>query len=326
MMMISLKQAQQIIKDEIKKIRFHSDPKELYNPIIYFLDLGGKRIRPALTLLGCNLFSEFITPAINPALALEIFHNFTLIHDDIMDNANLRRGQQTVHLRWNSNVALLSGDAMCVKAYEFLGKTEGKYLNDVLEVFTKTALQVCEGQQFDMNFESRQTVTEAEYLKMIELKTSVMFGACLKIGAITGGASAENANLLYDFGCNLGMAFQLQDDLLDVYGEESTLGKEIGKDIVSNKKTYLLIKALEISKGGQLESLRNWITLKKFNPDEKIKAIQLIYLSLGIKELTLSAIEKYYLKASEDLRKISVSDDNKLELKNFLFSLRNRRY
>jgi geranylgeranyl diphosphate synthase type II len=243
-----------------------------------------------------------------------------------MDNANVRRGQQTIHAKWNNNVAILSGDAMCIKAYDYICNCDQRFLKKVLAEFNNAAIKVCEGQQFDMNFETRQNVSEAEYLKMIELKTSVLLAACLKIGATTGGASDKDADFLYDFGLNLGMAFQLQDDLLDVFGDEQMLGKEIGKDIVSNKKTYLLIKALETAKGSQLESLKNWINIKKFDPEEKIKAVQVIYLGLGIKEITLKAIEGCLIKALDHLKKVNVADERKLELKNFLFSMRNRKY
>ncbi len=324
--MITLQQAQKIISERISSINFTSEPIELYKPISYIFKTGGKRIRPAITLLGCNLFSEDIEPAIYQAIALEIFHNFSLVHDDIMDNANVRRGQQTIHAKWNNNVAILSGDAMCIKAYDYILECDQRYLKKVLAEFNNAAIKVCEGQQFDMNFETRQNVSEAEYLRMIELKTSALLAACLKIGAIIGGASDKDANFLYDFGLNLGLAFQLQDDLLDVFGDETTLGKEIGKDILSNKKTYLLIKALETAKGLQLESLKNWIKVKKFDPEEKIKAIQVIYLGLGIKEITLKAIEGRLIKALDDLKKVNVADERKLELKNFLYSMRNRKY
>jgi geranylgeranyl diphosphate synthase, type II len=324
--MITLKQAQDIINESIDKIKFDSKPKELYEPIIYTLSFGGKRIRPALILLGCNLFSEDIHPAVNPAIAFELLHNFTLVHDDMMDNANLRRGKQTVHSKWGNNVALLSGDAMCIKAYEYINKSDERYLKAAIEAFTEAAIKVCEGQQFDMNFETRQSVSEEEYLKMIGLKTSALFASSLKTGAIVGGASVDDANLMCDFGLNLGYAFQLQDDYLDIFGDETSIGKEIGKDIVSNKKTYLLIKALELAKGSRQESLKKWIFAKKFDPEEKIKAVQLIYISLGIRELTLKAIENYFIKAYDDLKKIGAPDNRKLELKNFLSSLRNRKY
>jgi geranylgeranyl diphosphate synthase type II len=324
--MITLKEAQKLIIEEIEKIKFDSKPKELYDPIAYILKLGGKRIRPALTLLSCNLFSEDINPAVNAAIAIEIFHNFTLVHDDIMDNANLRRGKPTIHSKWGNNIGLLSGDAMCIKAYEYITKCDEPFLKEVIEEFNSSALKVCEGQQYDMNFETRQTVTEEDYLKMIGLKTAVLLAGSLKIGAIIGGAPKTDSELLYDFGLNLGYAFQLQDDYLDVFGEEASIGKEIGKDIISNKKTYLLIKALALAKGTQLENLKKWLFAKSFDPEEKIKAIQLIYYSLGVKELTLKAIENYFVKAHESLKKVDVPAERKLELKNFLLSLRNRKY
>jgi geranylgeranyl diphosphate synthase type II len=324
--MITLKQAQDCISEEIGRIQYNTEPRELYDPMSYILTLGGKRIRPALALLACNMFSENIKPAINAALAVEILHNFTLLHDDIMDKANLRRGQPTVHVKWNNNVAILSGDAMCIKAFEFISKCDDRHIKRVFEVFSKASLQICEGQQFDMNFESRLTVSEAQYMKMIELKTSVLIAACLKIGAICGDSSAENAEYLYDFGLNLGLAFQLQDDLLDVFGDEDTFGKEIGKDIVSNKKTFLLIKALELATGSQLEQLKDWIAARDFDSEEKIKAIQLIYMRLGIKDITLKAIESYFSKAFNELKKVSVDEDRKYELKNFLCDLKSRKY
>lgn len=324
--MITLQEAQQIISNEIKKIDFDRKPYELYEPIRYILNIGGKRIRPAMALISCSLFNDKVDDVIPAALALEVFHNFTLVHDDIMDNALLRRGQQTVHAKWNNNIGLLSGDAMCIVAYELLVKTNPKILPEVIRLFNKTALEVCEGQQFDMNFETRQSVSEGEYLRMIELKTSVLLAACLKIGAICGGASDKDADLLYSFGRNVGLAFQLQDDLLDIFGDEATLGKEVGKDVVSNKKTYLLIKALELAKGTQLENLKKWINAKNFNTEDKIAAVKIIYVALGIKEITLNKIESYFLNALDDLKKISVSNDRKFELQSFLFNIRNRKY
>ena len=324
--MISLKQAQQIISDEINSIDFNFEPKELYEPISYILSLGGKRVRPALTLLGCNLFTDEVKPSINAGIALEILHNFTLLHDDIMDLANLRRGQQTVHKKWNNNVAILSGDAMSIKAFEYIAKCEQQHLKPVFDVFAKTALQICEGQQFDMNFENQKSVSEREYMQMIELKTSVLLAACLKIGAICGNSSEKDANLLYEFGLNLGLAFQLQDDLLDVFGDECTFGKEIGKDIVSNKKTYLLIKALELAKSQNSERLNYWISIKNFDPLEKIKEIKSIYQELGIKEITIQTIENYFIKALNGLKNVSVNEESKIELAGFLTELRNRKY
>jgi geranylgeranyl diphosphate synthase type II len=323
--MLTLPEAQKLIHSEIEKLDLTNRPTELYEPIKYILSLGGKRIRPALALLSCNLFSEDITPAIKPAIGLEVFHNFTLLHDDIMDNANVRRGFPTVHVKWSPNVAILSGDAMCIKAYQYVSECD-KNLKKVLQVFNKTALEVCEGQQYDMNFETIDNVSVDEYLQMIELKTSVLLAACLEIGALIGNANDEDATHLYNFGLNLGLAFQLQDDLLDVFGDEATFGKEIGKDIVSNKKTFLLINAMQLAMGSQKENLAQWLLKKDFNPEEKISAIQNIYLSLGIKDLTLKTIESFFTKALEELKKVNVIEEKKLELKNFLYSLRNRKY
>ena len=322
--MISLKQAQDIINKSIKNLKFDSNPAELYGPISYTLNLGGKRLRPALVLLSCNLFSEDYSPAINPALAFELLHNFTLVHDDIMDNANLRRGKPTVHSKWGNNIALLSGDTLLIKAFEYITKCNDKFLNEVVEVFTQAAIKVCEGQQFDMNFETAPNISEENYIKMIGLKTASLIASCLKTGAFAGGASKKDADLLYDFGLNLGLAFQLQDDYLDVFGEASSIGKEIGKDIISNKKTYLLIKALELAKGIVTKDLQNWISLKNFDPSEKINAIKDIYLHLKINELTLLAVENYFLKATICLEKINVPDSRKAVLHKFLHSLRNR--
>jgi len=240
-------QIQQIVEKYLKEIELKTEPRELYEPVKYILEIGGKRIRPSLVLAAYNLFKNDVETAINPALALEVFHNFTLLHDDIMDKADLRRNQQTVHKKWNENVAILSGDTMSIKAYELLSKIPAEFLSEVLQAFNKTALQVCEGQQLDMNFESRLDVSVEEYLEMIRLKTSVLIAVSLKIGAIMAGALRNDVHKLYDFGLNLGLAFQLQDDYLDAYGDVQAFGKKIGGDIVANKKTFLLIKALETS-------------------------------------------------------------------------------
>lgn len=324
--MLTLENAQQLIAHEFEKLSLYKDPVELYEPIHYILSIGGKRIRPSMVLLSCSLFSDDFTVAIKPALGLEIFHNFTLLHDDIMDNANLRRNRDTVHVKWNTNTAILSGDAMSIKAYQFMCASPKEVIHEVIEVFNQTALEVCEGQQYDMNFETRSNVTVNEYLHMIELKTSVLLAASLKIGAILGGASPANANLLYEFGRNLGLAFQLQDDLLDVFGNEALFGKEIGKDIVSNKKTYLLIKAFELAQGNDLATLNDWTTRAEFNRDEKIKIVTDLYLKLGVKQQCEALIDSYFDKARQQLNEVSASAESKNELHLFMNSLKERNY
>ena len=257
--MLSFNEILEKVEHEISQLSFEYPPKSLYDPIEYILSLGGKRIRPALALMACNLYKENIDNVINPALGVEVFHNFTLLHDDLMDKADKRRNKPTVHKVWNDNTAILSGDAMLIAAYQLIGKTEPDYLKEVFDLFTETALEICGGQQYDMEFESRMDVTEPEYIEMIRLKTAVLLACSLKIGAITGGASKEDAANLYDFGINIGLAFQLQDDLLDVYGDTATFGKNIGGDITCNKKTFLLIHAFELASPEQKAVLNDWI-------------------------------------------------------------------
>lgn len=307
---------------EIKKIG--REPFSLYDPINYALSNGGKRIRPLLTLLSCNLFTDKINEAINAALAIEIFHNFTLLHDDIMDKADMRRGNPTVHKKWNENTAILSGDAMFIKSYDFLFETNSPCFKDILKVFNDTALEVCEGQQYDMEFETRDEVAENEYLRMIELKTSVLLAAALKIGAIIGGAGEKDANLLYEFGKNIGLAFQLQDDLLDVYGDPKTFGKEIGGDIVANKKTYLLIKAKELADKDTKEKLNYYLTDKNVLRESKVKEITAIYNKLGLKDLSETLISRYHTLAMDYLKQVSVSDEKKSALRDLADNLMKR--
>ena len=230
------------IEEALKAKNYGSNPKELYEPIAYIMSLGGKRLRPVLVFMACDFFDGDISQALHPAIAIELFHNFTLVHDDLMDNAPLRRNQPTVHEKWNSSIAILSGDVMMVRAYQELCQAKVNYLPELLKVFSETAVKVCEGQQYDMNYESMQKVSIAQYLKMIELKTAVLLGGALKIGSIVGGAKEEEAQLLFDFGKNIGIAFQLQDDILDVYADAAKFGKQKGGDIIANKKTYLLLK------------------------------------------------------------------------------------
>ncbi|HET8828205.1 MAG TPA: polyprenyl synthetase family protein [Pelobium sp.] len=315
--MHSIKELQQIIDKAVKEIEYPATPNELYEPIAYLMALGGKRLRPALVLMATDLFDGDIEDAKAPALAIEMFHNFTLMHDDIMDNAPLRRGQPTVHEKWSDSVAILSGDVMFVKAYKLMIQVRPEILTGVLEVFNKTAIEVCEGQQIDMNFEVRDEVSIEEYLEMIRLKTAVLLGGALKIGALIGDASTENADLLYQFGENLGLAFQLQDDILDVYGDPEKFGKQVGGDIISNKKTFLLIKALELAKGEELATLQNWISKKDFTPEEKVEAVKSIYNQLNIRKLSEDVMQSYAKLALAAFEKINVSVENKKTLLSF---------
>ncbi|MDP4187211.1 MAG: polyprenyl synthetase family protein [Bacteroidota bacterium] len=316
--MYSFETIQEILSREFSAINWKVDPKELYTPVEYVLSLGGKRIRPSMVLMAYNIFSDDIEKAIKPAIGLEIFHNFTLLHDDIMDKAPIRRNKPTVHTRWNENVAILSGDAMCIKAYEYLGQCEGKYLKPVFDVFTQTALQVCEGQQYDMNFETADTVNIDQYLEMIKLKTSVLLAASLKIGAILGGASEKDADLLYSCGCNFGLSFQLQDDLLDVYGDQDIFGKKIGGDIVANKKTYLLIQALEAATDKEKVELNGLLKDQSIDANTKVARVKAFYDKKNVKAITEAAIGKYFSKAVVDLFTVDVPENKKNELKRII--------
>lgn len=313
--MLSFNEILQKIENEISQLSFEYPPKSLYDPIEYILSLGGKRIRPALALMACNLYRENIDNVINPALGIEVFHNFTLLHDDLMDKADKRRNKPTVHKVWNDNTAILSGDAMLIAAYQLIGKTEPEHLKEVFDLFTATALEICGGQQYDMEFESRTDVTEAEYIEMIRLKTAVLLACSLKTGAIMGNASTEDATNLYEFGINIGLAFQLQDDLLDVYGDTATFGKNIGGDIICNKKTFLLIHAFELASMEQKQILKDWIGKESFNPAEKIKTITAIYNTLNLKDITTAKMQGYYDKAMEHLSALNVSPEKLTILK-----------
>lgn len=313
--MLSFNEILQKIETEITQLSFEYPPKSLYDPIEYILSLGGKRIRPALALMACNLYKEDVENVINPALGIEVFHNFTLLHDDLMDKADKRRNKPTVHKVWNDNTAILSGDAMLIAAYQLIGKTEPEHLKEVFDLFTATALEICGGQQYDMEFESRNDVTEPEYMEMIRLKTAVLLACSLKTGAIIGGASKEDASDLYEFGIHIGLAFQLQDDLLDVYGDTATFGKNIGGDILCNKKTFLLIHAFELASPEQKRILNEWIGKETFVPSEKIEAVTNIYNELNLKEITSAKMQRYYDKAMEHLDKLNVSPEKLTVLK-----------
>jgi len=321
--MYTLKELQELINKEISNQKIGREPFTLYDPINYTLESGGKRIRPVLVLLACNLFSDDVSQAILPAIGLEIFHNFTLLHDDIMDHADIRRGNPTVHKKWNENTAILSGDAMFIKAYDYFLDCKSPNFREILKVFNQTALEVCEGQQYDMEFEDRENVSVEEYLRMIELKTSVLLAGALKIGALIGGADEKNANLLYEFGRNIGLAFQLQDDYLDVYGDVEVFGKQIGGDIVANKKTFMLINALQLAKGSDLKELKDLLA-NNIEKEEKVISVTKIYNDLKVKDLAQKEINAYTDKALEYLDHVSVDISNKNELKNLAEKLINR--
>lgn len=322
--MLSFEKAQEIINREIKSLVINREPFELYQPVKYILSIGGKRIRPALVLMACNLFSDTITHAIKPALAIEIFHNFTLLHDDIMDNSELRRNRPTVHKKWNQNVAILSGDVMSILSYRFIGDCSAEILPDILDLFTTTALEVCEGQQYDMNYESRNNITGDDYIKMITLKTSVLIAASLKLGAMIGGASHTDSDFMYEFGKNLGIAFQIRDDLLDVYGNTKKFGKKIGTDIIANKKTYLILKALEEADDESGKILRKLISTKNIDPEEKITTITGILNRLGIREIVEVKSKEYYNKALRAFDLVTVNSKQKKSLKDFVKQLMER--
>ena len=322
--MYTLLEAQNLVEKHLQTLSIPDTPPELYEPVKYMLSMGGKRIRPALVLLSCDMFSGAVESALIPALAIEIFHNFTLLHDDIMDRSELRRGHPAVHVKYNENVAILSGDVMSILASRLINQSPGVILNTVHEIFTKAAMQVCEGQQIDMNFEDRHTVDKDEYLKMIELKTAVLIAASLKIGAILGGASEKDANDLYEFGRNLGMAFQLQDDLLDTYGDEDTVGKRLGTDIVDNKKTFLMIEALEKASSDQKKELTDWLSRVEFNREEKIAAVVSVFDQLNVRETTEIRIKEFYTTALSNLEHLNRPQERKTELYNFASFLMNR--
>lgn len=313
--MLSFNEILQKVENEISQLSFEYPPKSLYDPIEYILSLGGKRIRPALAIMACNLYKENIENVIDPALGVEVFHNFTLLHDDLMDRADKRRNKPTVHKVWNDNTAILSGDAMLIAAYRLIGKTDPIHLKEIFDLFTATALEICGGQQYDMEFESRMDVTEAEYIEMIRLKTAVLLACSLKIGAIIGGATKKDASNLYDFGINIGLAFQLQDDLLDVYGDTATFGKNIGGDITCNKKTFLLIHAFELASPEQRNMLTDWINKTTFVAAEKIETVTSIYNELHLKDITTVKMQGYYDKAMEHLARLSVSPEKLTVLK-----------
>lgn len=300
-----------------------NEPEKLYRPIDYTIGNGGKRMRPLLVLLGCKLFSEDVLQALHPALGIELFHNFTLVHDDIMDNAPLRRGNPTVHEKWNDNVAILSGDAIFIKAYQELIQTRPEVLPRTLEIFNRTALEICEGQQLDMEFEEREDVSIADYIHMITNKTAVLLGCSLQIGALIGGASENQAQALYDFGLNAGIAFQLQDDILDVFGESQKVGKQKGGDIIANKKTFLLLKAMELATGEPRAELSNLLN-GAHHDQEKVLGVTAIYNELNVRQLAEAEMWKYFNQGLESLAEIQANEKWKRVLEQFATGLMHR--
>jgi geranylgeranyl diphosphate synthase type II len=324
---VNIQHYQDLIASELERLisGLPKEPERLYEPLRYTLAHGGKRMRPLLSLIGAGMFTDDVRPAVPAAIGIELFHNFTLLHDDIMDNAPLRRGRETVYSRWNSNIAILSGDAMYTEAFRSIALSPPHILKHVLDVFTRTALEVCEGQQMDMDFESRAKVSIPEYIRMIELKTAVLLAASLEIGALCGGAYATEAHKLYEFGRHIGIAFQLQDDILDVYGDPEKFGKQVGGDIVSNKKTYLLISALEKADAYSKEALQNWLQVSvdstRNDNDQKVKAVTAIYDQLGIRKLAESEMQKHYELGIAALESMHVDETKKNLLRGFADSL-----
>jgi geranylgeranyl diphosphate synthase type II len=319
--MKSIDELRTLVEQELYSLKYPNSPADLYSPIEYILSLGGKRMRPILLLLAHQLFDEDIQKAIKPSLAIEVFHNFTLLHDDIMDKAPVRRGQATVHTKWNESVAILSGDAMLIQSYQYLCDLPTQQVVECLAIFNEMALQVCEGQQFDMEFEIQAEVDMDSYLKMIEYKTAVLLGASLKIGAIVGGAKPKQSNALYEFGRNIGIAFQLKDDLLDVFGDEQTFGKQVGGDIIANKKTCLYLKALSLSEGQGKMELVNLYSSESVNDVEKVQRVKSIYADMDIQNHINILIDDYYTKAITFLNSI---DADLSELERFASLLKKR--
>jgi geranylgeranyl diphosphate synthase type II len=313
----AIAQYQKLIEQQIGKKKYGKTPASLYEPIRYLMGLGGKRLRPMLTLLAYALYKNDVKNIVPFALAVEEFHNFTLMHDDIMDNAPLRRGKTTVHEKWNVNTAILSGDVMLVKVYDILSDLPAGTIAPVIKAFNQCASEVCEGQQWDMEFETEPTVTEAQYLNMIRLKTAVLLGFSLEFGAILAGAADKDRKALRSFGTHVGIGFQLKDDLLDAYGDPKKFGKQTGGDIISNKKTWLLIKALEKAKGKQKAELLNWIQAPRFNKKEKVAAVKGIYDDLKIPMLAGKKVDLYFNKGFSDLQELDVPTHTKANLKNY---------
>lgn len=324
-----MKTADEILKmvnEFLDHLSYDRKPESLYEPIKYVLSMGGKRIRPTLMLLAYNLYKENPEDILMNACALETYHNYTLLHDDLMDNADMRRGHLTVHKKWNDNTAILSGDSMLVLAFQRMMQCDAKHLKDILDLFTVTALEIGEGQQYDMEFETRNDVKEEEYIEMIRLKTSVLLACALKIGAILADASAEDADNLYKFGEQIGLAFQLQDDYLDVYGDSKVFGKEIGGDITSNKKTYMLINAFNKANDAQREELTRWVSARDFDRNEKVDAVTRLYNEIGIDQLAQDKIAYYFVQSKKFLDAVNVPEEKKEELRKYAQKMMRRQY
>lgn len=315
--MHSIAYYQELLANHFSTIATQKQPKNLYEPIAYILALGGKRMRPVLTLMATEVFNVDAKQAIPAATAVEVFHNFSLIHDDIMDDAPLRRGNQTVHEKWDLNTGILSGDAMLILAYQYFEQYEPQTFQKLAKLFSKTALEVCEGQQYDVDFETRDDVTIPEYLTMIEYKTAVLVGAAMKMGAIVAETSEENANLIYDFGLNLGIAFQLQDDYLDAFGNPETFGKQVGGDIIENKKTYLYLKAMEFANEEDKQQLLHLFSIQPSDNTNKIESVKTIFNTSGASDATKTAIKDFTFKAFETLEKMDIEEEKKVILKAF---------
>lgn len=315
--MLKVEKIQELINNYIDNQSFGGNPSELYAPIEYILRQGGKRMRPTLCLLACDMFGGNVDNCMIPAVAAEIFHNFTLVHDDIMDQAPLRRGMETIYHKWNSDIALLSGDTMLIKAFQYVLAMKKEYSYDVFAELCKVALEVCEGQQFDLNFETQDDVTLSAYLEMIRLKTAVLLGSVLKIGAIVAGTSVENQKAVYDFGINLGMAFQLQDDILDCYSDVNVFGKMTGGDISDNKKTYLYLKALELANDEDKDVLLQLFKMPKGRDDKKIQTALKIYEKYDVKNVVENLMSKYYEDSLNNLDEIDLPEERKLILKDY---------
>lgn len=324
-----MKTADEILKmvnEFLDHLSYDRKPESLYEPIKYVLSMGGKRIRPTLMLLAYNLYKDNPEDILMNACALETYHNYTLLHDDLMDNADMRRGHLTVHKKWNDNTAILSGDSMLVLAFQRMMLCDEKHLKDILDLFTVTALEIGEGQQYDMEFETRNDVKEEEYIEMIRLKTSVLLACALKIGAILADASAEDAENLYKFGEQIGLAFQLQDDYLDVYGDSKVFGKEIGGDITSNKKTYMLINAFNKANAAQREELTRWVSARDFDRNEKVDAVTRLYNEIGIDQLAQDKIAYYFAQSKKYLDAVNVPEEKKEELRKYAQKMMKRQY
>ena len=322
--MYTITQLTQKINGAVEEIRYNAEPKNLYDPIRYILSIGGKRIRPLLMLMGYNLYKDDVDAIMNNALALETYHNFTLLHDDLMDKSDMRRGNPTVHKKWNENTAILSGDTMLIIAYQLFN--QGVRNEEAWTAFIDATLGVCEGQQYDIDFETRNEVTEAEYMEMIRMKTSLLLGYALKIGALLGGANKEDVEHLYTFGEKMGLAFQLQDDWLDVYGDPKTFKKKLGGDIVDNKKTFMLINAYQRADETQKAELYRWIQTPNGSDEDKITAVTHIYNILGIGELALQKIEELFAESLKSLDQVQVAEEKKTELRVFANKLLGRKY